>query len=235
MEVTEIWIRFFFILRTLFSFFLCWGDNALGSFLFKWTLCWVLLPLSPLIFFFVNGLVFTQNISLLFRCADWRFKMLLLPAEQIGSGRWFNDCFWHPAIPLLSLNLKYPIVRTRIVVWVCLYFYLHTLFSLSLSLSHSLRLLFASLFLLFFVFRVVPHTLANSSHINSVLFGYIFNVLIQWDANARTSHIHLEYYRRTNNNSHKVVVIIIIEQNGYMVWELCGGIVASYYYNKTAT
>lgn len=27
--------------------------------------------------------------------------MPLLPAEQIGSGRWFNDCFWHPAIPLL--------------------------------------------------------------------------------------------------------------------------------------
>lgn len=45
-----------------------------------------------------------------------RFKMSLLHAEQIGSGRWFNACFWHPAIPLLHWISNISIVRVPIVL-----------------------------------------------------------------------------------------------------------------------
>lgn len=29
--------------------------------------------------------------------SNTKIKMFRLPAVDIGSGRWFNDCFWHPA------------------------------------------------------------------------------------------------------------------------------------------
>lgn len=87
MKVTEIWIRifilFYFISRTLS--FPPFVPNAFG--------------LSS---FF--GVIVVAVVAVV---GEWpalsfdRFKMPVLPAEQIGSGRWFNDCFWHPAIPLL--------------------------------------------------------------------------------------------------------------------------------------
>lgn len=89
MEVTEIWIRIL-ISRTFFSrsFFCRSNERSLGRVFSEW-------------------LAFTYTLT--YSCSiSSRYKMPLLPAEQIGSGRWFNDCFWHPAIPLLHwiLNIQ---------------------------------------------------------------------------------------------------------------------------------
>lgn len=133
MEVTEIWIRIF-ISRTLFPFFLCRCDIALGSFSF-YIICGVCafgFFSSLLLPFLLNGLTLTHNIHSYTRIVvDWRFKMPLLPAEQIGSGRWFNDCFWHPAILLLHW------ISNISIVWLALCRIFAYSLAIALSLTNS--------------------------------------------------------------------------------------------------
>lgn len=131
MKVTEIWIRIFFISRTIFPFYPLSKRNRFGFIFLFCVLSSLSLFLSRSSLFSVNGLTFTLTLNV-----NWRFKMPLLPAEQIGSGRWFNDCFWHSAILLLHWISNISIVWLALCTYSLFFFF--CLFALSYwSPSHS--------------------------------------------------------------------------------------------------
>lgn len=151
----------FFFLQPIF---LCRGDSALGLFLS--IAMFFFIPfhsifLSFFLFFCCcccccvasvnaphrtapHSRSLVHNHSLIRSLSIAWFKMPLLPAEQIGSGRWFNDCFWHHAIPLLlhwiSKIYIYSIVWVALCTHLTYSIVLYHNISLALSLSSTLFL-----------------------------------------------------------------------------------------------